>query len=58
MSDVKKCDARSFGIERRVAHRRSGCDRRQMIRFNDKGDRRTGKDRRSMRGNWNTRCVV
>ena len=47
-----------MGKERRAQQRRAGSDRRQMVRFSEKADRRTGKDRRNFQGIWNTRCTI
>ena len=47
-----------MGKERRTQQRRTGQDRRQMVRFCDKEERRKGKDRRNVRGVWNTRCTI
>lgn len=38
-------------LDRRIAHRRAGQDRRAELRFEDKSDRRTGEDRRDRRAN-------
>ncbi len=51
-------DNNYMGKERRNQQRRTGQDRRQMVRFSEKADRRTGKDRRNFRGVWNTRCTI
>ncbi len=47
-----------MGKERRDQQRRTGADRRQMVRFCDKPERRTGKDRRNFQGIWNSRCTI
>ncbi len=47
-----------MGKERRNQQRRNGNDRRTMVRFSEKPDRRTGKDRRNFTGVWNTRCTI
>lgn len=46
--------------ERREIHRRSGNDRRDMLRFElDKDDRRSGRDRRSdRRSGWDSGTTV
>lgn len=46
--------------ERRRAQRRSGEERREMIRFElDKDDRRTGKDRRKdRRSGWDSGTTI
>jgi len=51
--DDKKADSVYRGPERRSGkERRQGSDRREEIRFElDKGDRRSGKDRRKT-GGW------
>jgi len=48
------------GQERRKAHRRSGEDPRQLIRFEpDKSDRRSGKDRRQARqSGWDSGTTI
>ena len=43
------------GKERRVADRRVTVERRSMIRFESKGDRRSGQDRRSILQLWKGR---
>lgn len=44
------------GPEHRVVQRRSGHDRREMVRFElDKEDRRSGKDRRKPKSVWDDR---
>jgi len=43
------------GPERRVAQRRVTVDRRSMIRFEMKSDRRSGNDRRSDLERWHLR---
>lgn len=51
-------NAHYMGKERRDDQRRTGADRRDMVRFCDKPERRTGKDRRNFQGVWNTRCTI
>lgn len=48
------------GEERRQSHRRSGYDRRDMIRFEpDKQDRRSGHDRRDDQANgWESGTTI
>lgn len=48
------------GEERRKEHRRSGFERRDMIRFEpDKEDRRTGKERRKARqSGWDSGTTI
>lgn len=48
------------GEERRTEHRRSGYDRRDMIRFEpDKADRRAGGDRRNDQKNgWESGTTI
>lgn len=46
------------GKQRRDDQRRTGADRRDQVRFCDKPERRTGKDRRNFQGIWNTRCTI
>ena len=43
------------GPERRKQQRRQTVDRREMVRFEDKPDRRSGKDRRRSLGLWKNR---
>ena len=43
------------GKDHRVAVRRITVDRREMVRFEDKSDRRAGKDRRVANKLWNGR---
>lgn len=48
------------GEERRQGHRRSGSDRREMLRFEpEKDDRRRGKDRRKERqSGWDSGTTI
>jgi len=48
-------EAAYTGPERRKAQRRQLVDRREMVRFEDKPDRRSGKDRRRPLGLWKNR---
>ncbi len=43
------------GPERRKQQRREKVDRREMVRFEEKTDRRSGQDRRRPRGLWKNR---
>ncbi len=43
------------GTEHRVNVRRITVDRREMVRFEDKSDRRNGKERRIAQQMWNGR---
>jgi len=43
------------GPERRKQQRRQTVDRREMVRFEEKADRRSGKDRRRPQGLWKNR---
>ena len=44
-----------MGTEHRVAVRRITVDRREMVRFEDKSDRRNGKERRVSQQLWDGR---
>ncbi len=43
------------GPERRQQQRRQKVDRREMVRFEEKTDRRSGQDRRRPQGLWKNR---
>ncbi|HEX22450.1 MAG TPA: hypothetical protein ENH21_03365 [Chromatiales bacterium] len=43
------------GPERRKQQRRQKVDRREMVRFEEKTDRRSGNDRRRPQGLWKDR---
>lgn len=43
------------GPERREQQRRQKVDRREMVRFEEKTDRRSGQDRRRPQGLWKNR---
>lgn len=43
------------GPERRKQQRRQTVDRREMVRFEAKADRRSGNDRRRLQGLWENR---
>ncbi len=43
------------GPERRTQQRRQTVDRREMVRFEEKTDRRSGQDRRRPQGLWKNR---
>ena len=43
------------GPERRKRQRRQKVDRREMLRFEEKQDRRSGKERRRLLGLWKSR---
>jgi len=53
---VPNDQSRYTGPERRKGHRRSGGDRRGEVRFEDKDDRRSGKDRR--KGTWDPKYRI
>jgi hypothetical protein len=44
------------GPERRRGERRKTGDRRGLVRFEEKSDRRSGKDRR--KGSWDIKCTI
>ena len=54
-TETKKNEGGYDGPERRKEQRRKGHDRREKVRFEQKVDRRSGKERRGVEGLWKLR---
>lgn len=55
LKESKKTKGGYDGPERRKGQRRKGHDRRETVRFEQKVDRRSGKERRGVEGLWKLR---